>query len=300
MALMRLKAPYTGTPETIISNFGPLETDDDPIDLAIAPSNFANSPNFIVVADRGMDGDAENTLYLVDPATTQLNQTGYINYLVQPSVSSIGSANLNAITPVPHSSEVAVINGDAFIYLVDGAGTVRSILPTIYADPAVTIGPAAIAADPGTNRIWLADNAFKEIWSIPTSGTEAERLEVDFTLIEGSRPDSNITFHDPGLTFAPNGSILVVSDSSTINGGGRLHIFHNDVASSEVTITRAARTAQGFELEWSGQAGASYKVQRSTSLDAGFQDLSGVLSTTSYTDTTPPAAFAFYRIVRAH
>jgi hypothetical protein len=163
----------------------------------------------------------------------------------------------------------------------------------------LTIGPAAIAADPSTNRIWLADNAFKEIWSIPTSGNEPERLEIDFTLIEGSRPDSNITFHDPGLTFAPNGSILVVTDTSTINGGGRLHIFHNDVASAEVTITRAARTAQGFELEWTSQAGASFKVQRSTSLDAGFQDLSGVLTTSSYTDTTPSAAFAFYRIVRA-
>lgn len=301
MRLMRLKAPYTNTTaEIIISNFGPLETDDDPIDLAIAPATFANYPNFIIVADRGMDGDSENTLYFVDPATTTLDQTGYVNYLVAPSVTSVGAVNLNAITPVPHSSEVAVINSDAFIYLVDGAGAVRSILPAIYADPAVTISPTAIGADPATNRIWLADNVFKQIWSIPTSGTEPERLEVDFTLKEGSRPDSNIAFHDPGVTFAPNGSILVVTDTSTGNGGGRLHIFHNDTtAQSEVTITRAVRTAQGFQLEWSGAAGATYKVQRSTSLGAGFQDLSGVLNTPSYTDATPPAAHAFYRLVLA-
>ena len=298
MALMRLKAPYTGTPEVIISNFGPLETDDDPIDLAIAPSTFANSPNFIVVADRGMDGDSENTLYLVDPATTQLNQTGYQNYLVPPSVTSVGAVNLNAITPVPGSSEVAVINGDAFIYLVDGNGTTRSILPTIYADPSVPVSPTAIGADPTTARIWLADNIFKQIWSIPTSGAEPEKLEVDFTLIQGSRPDSNVTFHDPGITFAPNGSILVVTDTSTINGGGRLHIFHNDVASSSVTITQGIRTANGFELAWTGAPGATYKVQRSTNLADGFTDLSGNLTTTTYTDATPPANFAFYRIAR--
>ena len=66
------------------------QEDDDPIDLAIAPSNFANYPNYIIVADRGMDGDSENTLYYIDPATTELNQVGYQNYLVAPSVVSVG------------------------------------------------------------------------------------------------------------------------------------------------------------------------------------------------------------------
>lgn len=298
MRLMRLKAPYNTAPEIVISNFGPLETDDDPIDLTIAPSSFANSPNFIIVADRGTDGDAENALYLVDPTTSELDQTNFVNYLVPPSVFSVGAANINAITPVPGSGEVAVINSDAFIYLVDGNGVIRSILPAIYADPSVNISPTAIAADPTTSRIWLADNVFKQIWSIPTSGTEAERLEVDFTLKAGSRPDSNIAFHDPGLTFAPNGSILVVTDTSTGNGGGRLHIFHNDATQSEITITQGTRTASGFELAWSGSPGATYKVQRSTNLTEGFTDLSGNLTATTYTDANPPATFAFYRIVR--
>lgn len=299
MSLMRLKSPYTNTtPEVIISNFGPLDTDDDPIDLAIAPSDFGTSANHIIVADRGMDGDSENALYLVDPATAVLNQTGYSNYLVPPSVTSIGAVNINAITPVPTSSEVAVLNADAFIYLVNSDGALRSILPNIYADPGVTINPTAIAADPLTGRIWLADNVFKEIWSIPTAGTEPERREVDFALIEGSRPDSNITFHDPGLAFAPDASIFVVTDSSTSNGGGRIHIFHNDAPSSSVTITQGTRTASGFELAWVGSAGATYKVQRSTSLGDGFTDLSGNITATTYTDANPPSTFAFYRIVR--
>jgi hypothetical protein len=221
-----------------------------------------------------------------------------MNYLVPPSVISVGAVNLNAITPVPTSGEVAVINGDAFIYLVNGDGAIRSILPAIYEDPGVIINPTAIAADPNTGRIWLADNVFKEIWSIPTSGDEPERREVDFTLIEGSRPDSNITFHDPGLSFAPNGSIFVVTDSSTSNGGGRIHIFHNDAPSSSVTITQGTRTANGFELAWTSSPGATYKVQRSTNLADGFTDLSGNLTASNYTDATPPATFAFYRIIQ--
>lgn len=298
MSLMRLKAPYTSnTPETIISNFGPLETDDDPIDLAIAPSSFANSPNFIVVADRGTDGDSENTLYLVDPATTTLNQTGYQNYLAAPSVTTVGAVNLNAIAPVPGSGEVAVINGDAFIYLVDGNGVSRSILPQIYADPAVTIAPTAIGVDPATSRVWLADNVFKQIWSIPTSGSEPERLEASFTLKEGSRPDSNIAFHDPGVTFAPNGSFVVVTDGSTGNGGGRLIVFHNDAPQADVRITRNVRGAQGFELAWSGPPGASYRVQRSATVNTGYQDISPTVTGASYTDANPPAGQAFYRVI---
>jgi hypothetical protein len=299
MSLMRLKAPYTNsTPETIISNFGPLDTDDDPIDLAIAPASFANSANFIVVADRGTDGDSENSLYLIDPATSELKQTNYQNYLVPPSVTAIGSANLNAIAPVAASSEVAVINGDAFIYLVDGNGVVRSILPNIYADPGVSISPTAIGVDPTTSRVWLADNVFKQIWSIPTAGADPERLEVSFVLKQGSRTDSNITFHDPGVTFSSDGNLLVVTDGSTGNGGGRLHIFHNEQAEQTgVTITSAVHTPQGFELQWSTTPGASYRVQRAATLGTAFEDISGVLTTATHTDANPAADRAFYRII---
>ena len=58
-----------------------------------------------------------------------------------------------SIAPVPGSGEVAVINGDAFIYLVDGNGAARSILPQIYADPSVNIAPTAIGVDPTTSRL---------------------------------------------------------------------------------------------------------------------------------------------------
>ncbi len=61
MSLNRLKSPWaSNTPETVINNFGNATTDDDPIDLTIAPANFTGAlgqPGMIVVADRGSDGD---------------------------------------------------------------------------------------------------------------------------------------------------------------------------------------------------------------------------------------------------
>lgn len=300
MRLMRLKAPYeSNSPEIIISNFGPAATDDDPIDLTIAPPSMVNYPGYIIIADRGTDGNSENTLFFVDPATAELDQTGYVNYLVPPSVFSVGAVNLNAIAPVPGSGEVAVINADAFIYLADGNGFTRSILPQIYADPFVDISPKAIAVDPTTGRIWLADDLFKEIWSIPsaTATQDPEILELAFTLKEGSRPDSNIIFHDPGLEFALDGSILVVTDGSTANGGGRLHIFHNEEPQAQVTITATALDASGFTLQWSGADNASYQVQRAPSIGAAFEDISAAITEPQFTDPNPLATSAFYRVV---
>jgi hypothetical protein len=89
MSLMRLKWPWTSNvPETVISNFGDAVTDDDPIDVTVAPFNFTGSigqPGMIVVADRGVDGDVNNAVYVVNPATTTLDQTNYNNYLVGPT-----------------------------------------------------------------------------------------------------------------------------------------------------------------------------------------------------------------------
>ena len=207
-------------------------------------------------------------------------------------------AIVTSIAPVPASGEVAVINNDAFIYLADGNGNVRSILPNIYADPFVDIQPVAIGVDPTTSRVWLADGIFKQIWSISTDATpDEERLEVGFALKPESRPDSNIAFHDPGLEFSADGSILVVTDGSTGNGGGRLHIFHDEEPQAAVTLTSAVRTAEGFELDWTGAEGATYRVQRVTNLGGQFQDISGDLTATEFTDDNPPADHAFYRVV---
>src|SRR5690606_5860658 len=157
------------------------------------------------------------------------DQTGYQYYLAAPSVGTVGAVNLNAVAPGPGSGAVAAPSVDAVIYLVDGDGFSRWILPNLYADPCVVISTAASAVVPATERIWLADDLVKEIWSISTAPVpDAEVLELGFTLKEGSRPDSNISFHAPGMEFATDGSILVVTDGSTGNGGGRLHIFHNE------------------------------------------------------------------------
>jgi hypothetical protein len=76
-----------------------VETDDDAIDVTIAPASFSGSigqPGMIVVADRGVDGNADNGVYVIDPATTLVNQTNYNNFLVSPTASDLG--DLTAIT----------------------------------------------------------------------------------------------------------------------------------------------------------------------------------------------------------
>ncbi|HWH72005.1 MAG TPA: hypothetical protein VNT26_21765, partial [Candidatus Sulfotelmatobacter sp.] len=150
MALMRLKAPWAAnTPEKVIADFGVTPdtgvfTDDDPIDVCIAPASFNGSigrPNMVVVVDRGTDGDANNALYVVDPATTELNQTNYNRYLVAPTASLLGAVNMEAVTALPKSGEIATLCVDGQITAVDANGSVRSFFPMIFADPYTPISP---------------------------------------------------------------------------------------------------------------------------------------------------------------
>ncbi|MEW6158055.1 MAG: hypothetical protein AB1813_11520 [Verrucomicrobiota bacterium] len=304
--LMRLKSPYaSNTPEVVIENFGSADTDDDPIDLTIAPANFngaLGNANMVIVADRGSDGDANNALYLVDRATTDLNQLTYTAFLVFPTATDLGGGNLNAIAPLPQSGEVVTISADGFIMAINGDGFYRQIFPTtLFADPFTPISPRAVAVDPNTGRIWVADDILDQVWSVSSTGMEVDRLELSFPLKDANRPDKQIQFHDPGMTFAANGSFLVLSDTSVANGGGRLLIFHNEEPQpiQPFSVSQITRTAQGVELQWQSAGPAKYRVQRSTSVGAGanFQDISGELTTTSFTDTNPPVGNAFYRIV---
>jgi len=157
MALVRLKAPWTAnTPEIVITNFGNLVADDDPFDLTFAPANFAGppgQPGWIVVADRGSDGETFNALNLVDPATTELYQTNN-NFLVAPTTSGLGWDNLVAIGSLPQSGEVVTLSYDGFITTVNGSGTTRAITPSGF----VIAAGQALAVDPTTGRIWVADD----------------------------------------------------------------------------------------------------------------------------------------------
>ncbi|HOX60083.1 MAG TPA: immunoglobulin domain-containing protein [Verrucomicrobiota bacterium] len=229
MSLMRLRAPWSAnTPELVITNFGSAVTDDDPIDLTFAPASFTGppgQPGWIVVADRGSDDNAFNALNLLDPATTQLYQTNN-NFLVAPTGSGLGGGDVNAIGSLPQSGEVVTLSWDGYITAVNGSGTTRTITPTTVS---VTAG-MALAVDPTTGRVWVADDALDEVWSVDPSASSqtADAKELSFPLLNPSVTYRQMKFHDPGMAFAANGEFLVVSDTSTAGGGGRLLIFHNE------------------------------------------------------------------------
>jgi len=301
-AVMRLKAPWdSNTPETLISYFGDPAIDDDPIDLAVAPDNFnggLGQPGMIVIADRGSDGDAFNALNLLDRNTTELNQTN-TTFLVPPTTGLLGGGNLNAITALPAYGEVVALSEDGFITAVDANGSTRAIVPsTLWMSG--PISAASIAADPTTGRLWIADDLLDEVWSVAADNMGVDQKELSFPVLIAGRPDQQIDVHDPGMAFAPNGSFMVITDTSVINGGGRLLIFHNEsISLPNISITQFASTAQGFSLSWQSAGAAKYTVYRSTDIanPASWQDISGDLTATSYTDTNAPAAGAFYRVM---
>ena len=106
--------------------------------------------------------------------------------------------------------------------------------------------------------------------------------------------------HDPGLAFAPNGAFMVVADTSTQNGGGRLIVFHNEaIVIPPFNLTNIVRTANQVQIKWQSAGSTKYRVQRSTDLGnpAGFADISGDLTLTQFTDTNAVSGTAFYRVV---
>ncbi len=239
-----------------------------------------------------------NALNLVDPASAvdQTNNT----FLVDPTSSDLGD-NLNAITALPASGEVVSLSNNGWLTAVDGNGTKRWIVPpTLWPDTTLP-GPiaAALATDPVTGRIWVAYDVLDEIWSL-AADTGADQKEIAFPLTNPSRPDRQIDFHDPGMAFSPNGSFLVLTDTSTSSGAGGVYVFHNETLTTpDFQITQFSRSGQNFSLTWQSAGAVKYRVQRSSDLgnSTGFTDISGDLTATSFTDTNAPAGAVFYRVM---
>lgn len=303
--LKRLRDPWaTSLVEEVITGFGENlnpDTDDDPIALCFAPASFngtLGTSNMLIIADRGSDGNAYNAIYLVDPAITN-GHTSYTNFLAGPDAFTLGTSELNAIAPLASSGEIVCVNQDASIYAVDGSGAVRSIIPTtLFSDPFVSYVPTGVAVDPTTSRIWVADDALDEVWSVDsTTGTPTPDVkELTFPLVRTDRVDLQIDFNEPNITFATNGAFLVVSDSSVANGGGRLLIFHNEAfVVAPFSITNTVRTGIQVQLGWEDGGAVKYKVQRGASLTT-LTNYSGDLTARQYTDTNAVSGQLFYRV----
>ncbi len=305
--LYRLKWPWTANqPETVIADFGVTAEDgtfldDDTFDVCYAPASMTGSKatgGKLIVMDRGVDSNPPNALMVVDPATTELNQTNYQQYLVDPTPTGLGGNDLVGMSVLPNSGEVVTLCVDGQISAVNGDGIIRAWWPSVYdlyANP--IIAPASIATDPTTGRIWIADDYLDEIWSVPADGPGTDAKEVSFPLLDPTRPDYQIKFHPPGMMFAPNGNFLVFSDNSTANGGGRLIVLHNEpISIPSFKLLSGVKSVQGAELTWEGAGAVKYTVQRSTSLDGNWTDVVTNLTVTQYLDTNAPAGAAFYRV----
>jgi hypothetical protein len=326
-SVMRLRSPWTSNvPEQIVADFvcqtndpaAGAWLDDDPCDCVFPPANFngtisqtwpgsstwptTTSPSQLVVLDRGTDFNGDNALYLVDPSTTSLAQTNYDWYLLQPSSSSLGSITMVGMTTLPASGEIVTLNQDGQVTAVNANGVVtRAFWPVFYQDPYVQILPACIASDPTTGRLWIGDQLWRQVFSCAPDGTDC-RVELNFPLVNTNRADQQLQFHVPGgsMAFAPDGSFLALSDNSTINGGGRVLIMHNEqFANQNFAITGGSQSGQQVQLNWSSAGAVSYTVQRSLDVASGgsFQDIVTNLSVRQFTDTNAPSDRAFYRVL---
>jgi hypothetical protein len=273
----------------------------------------------VVAIDRGSDSDPDQAAYILDPATTTLGQTNqtigvpppadWWQFLVpQQGYSLFGGQRLNCITPLPQSAEVVTVGGDGTITAVDPNGGLRVIIPATLWQDIFTGGPApravAVATDPTTGRVWVADDTRDEVWSLdPAVGTQnaaPDRKELSFPLSDPLRPDRQIQMHEPSLGFAANGACMVVTDTSTGNGGGRLVILHNEsFALPSFAITSAARVGQGFQLSWESAGAVRYDVLRGTNvtIPTSFQTIATNLTSLQFADTNAPAAGAYYRVI---
>ena len=314
--LSRLKAPWDlNTVEEVITDFGfaPTNRSDQPCDLAFYVTNGVTK---LAVLDRGVDlSNNPNAIWVVDPATTTLNQYLYADSLVAPNTTIFGAGiagNANGIAALPATGELVTIwegdglNDNGVIVAFDtSSGAARTIFT---AGSGVTWG-AGIDVDPTTGRIWVSDRkktvfpmselAVPQIVSFdPASGTSVQELAFTNSNPTADRVDLNVNFKDPGMRFSPDGKFLVVSDQALNAGGGRLLVFHSEpFVIAPVNITSTTRSGAGVALSWTSGGAVNYVVQRSATVNGIYTTISPVLTTTQYTDASSPADSAFYKVL---
>ncbi len=100
---------------------------------------------------------------------------------------------------------------------------------------------------------------------------------------------------------ATNWTPVFMAAWSSSNGSGHPPVYIDDIEIKSLVsfrITSIHRVASGVQLDWEPVGTAKFRVQRISNVTdaAGFQDVSGDLTSTSYTDTNAPAGTAFYRV----
>ena len=311
-SIMRLRWPWSSNlPEQVVADFAGTTNDpaagawldDDPCDCVFPPASFTGTisqtwpasktwptsvtPNQLVVLDRGTDFNGNNTLYLVDPNTTSLSQTNYDWYLYGPSTSAMGATTMVGMTTLAESGEIVTLNQDGQVTAVTANGAQRAFWPATYQDAYVAINPACITSDPTTGRLWIGDQLWRQVFSCAPDGSDCQ-IELSFPLVVTNRTDQQIQMHAPGggMAFAPDGSFLAMSDNSTINGGGRLLIFHNQqIAVPTFAITSASASGQQIQLAWASAGAVTYNVQQGVDLAsaASFQTIATNLTARQFT-----------------
>jgi hypothetical protein len=154
-----------------------------------------------------------------------------------------------------------------------------------------------MSVDPKTGKVWIADDLTNQIWSCNTADGNEGRREVDFVVTNAAWAALQIDLPEPGLSFSKDGSILVLSENGSTSGIGRLIIMHNEPrALPSFKISSFSKTPTGLQLNWEAAGAAKYRVQRTTDLKVPMADITGDLTTTSFTDTNVPGG-AYYRVV---
>lgn len=214
-----LRTPPSYTTTGIVTNFGTTTGDDDPFVVKVVPPGFAGpllAAGDILIADNGVDDNAPIAIYTYRPSAPVGDPAAYTT-----SFLPVSTAEGSVLKPYegkdfvdmdfsPDGTKLYVLFTDGQMIEVNSAGQInRQIAPF-----GVTLANLeGMAVNPVDGRIWLVDDNIDQVWSFNPDDTELAVLEAEFDLPGEPLVDYNINFHDPSLTFSPDGQRLVITDT---------------------------------------------------------------------------------------